>query len=122
MRKTGPTKLSTRKLIRELEAKAQKSNQKIWREIARILSRPARLRAKINLFKLEKLSQRFDGKTFLIVGKVLATGDLTKKINIIALSYSGNAKQKIHSMKGNAMTLNEIVSKEIKPSEVMLVK
>ncbi|MDO8538617.1 MAG: 50S ribosomal protein L18e [archaeon] len=122
MRKTGPTKLSTRKLIRELEQKAKSSKQKIWAEIARILSKPSRNRAKINLFKLDKLSQRFDGKTFLIVGKVLATGDLTKKINIVALNYSGNAKQKIHAMKGNAMTLNEIVHKEIKPSEVMIVK
>ena len=122
MKKTGPTRLSTRKLIREMQKKAKKSKQKIWRAIAVTLSKPARQRPSINLYKLEKLATRFDGKNFIIAGKVLASGEITKKISVIAFHYSKQAKQKIEAKKGNAMTLQEAMQKDIKPSEMMIVK
>ncbi len=118
MKRTGPTKEKTKQILSMLRKEGK--NKKIWKEVAKRISVPRRKRLSINLWKLEKLSQKFQNKTFMVTGKVLGKGELTKAINIAALEFSDKAKEKIQEKKGKTLNLEEAV--KINPNELMLVK
>ena len=68
---------------------AKKVNPKLAAEI----SGPTRNQAKINLGEIEKNGE----PSVIIPGKVLSSGELTKKVKIYALGFSEAAKEKIRS-------------------------
>ncbi len=85
---------------------ASKKNN-AWNEVASILSGPRRGRINLNLGEINKISKA--GETIVIPGKVLSQGDIDKKIKLVALAFSENAKEKILAAKGDVETLfNEI--------------
>jgi large subunit ribosomal protein L18e len=118
MKRTGPTKEKTRKIISLL--KKEGKTKDLWKEVAKRINAPRRKRININLWKLEKLSMKFQNKTFLVTGKVLAKGEITKAINVAALEFSEKAKEKINNAKGKTFGLEEAT--KMKASELMLVK
>jgi large subunit ribosomal protein L18e len=118
MKRTGPTKEKTKKLVKLL--KKEGKNKKIWREIAERISSPRRKRTNINLWKLEKLSKKFKDKTLLVAGKVLGKGELTKELNVAALEFSEKAKEKIKEKKGKTFSLEEAI--KINPKDLVIVK
>ena len=122
MKRTGPTTEITRKLIRLLEKTSVTQKNNIWKTVAGLVSKPRRQRASVNVQKLGRLSRKFAKKTMLIPGKILSGGILATPINVAALEYSENAKQKIKAAKGNAWTLPELLESKIKPSEIVIVK
>jgi large subunit ribosomal protein L18e len=122
MKQTGPTKKSTRVLVRLLEKAAVERKQAIWKTVAEILEKPARQRVSVNLSKLERLAKKFKGKTFLVPGKILASGILNEKISVAALGYSGNARKKIIAMHGKAVSIAELLQAKEKPGSIMIVK
>lgn len=87
---------------------AKKSNP----ELASILSLPARKQIKKNLYEIEK--EAVEGKTVIVPGKVLGKGELNKKINIIALSYSSSALEKLDKKKINTSLLKNELEKSKK--------
>jgi len=119
--KKGPRKLETSKTIAGLEKRYRKTRKPIWLDIAERLKKSRRKRASVNLWRLERLAQRFSGKTLVVPGKVLGTGEIKEKATIIALEYSLSAKKKIGET-GNAITLAEAVKKELKPENMVIVK
>jgi len=121
MKVTGPTKLETAKTIAELEKKYRKSRNAVWLDLASRLGKPRRQRPSVNLWKLEKLSGMLENKILVVPGKVLGFGDLTKKTRVVALEFSADAKKKI-SAKGEALTLRQAAAKNLKPSEMVIVK
>ena len=64
-----------------------------WLEISGILSGPRRKRLSLNLNEVDSKSKN-SGKV-LIPGKVLSMGDVSKKLKIVALSFSEKAKEKL---------------------------
>lgn len=118
MKRTGPTKEKTKKLISLLKKEGKK--KKLWKEVADRISSPRRKRLSVNLWKLEKLSGKFQNKTFLVTGKVLGKGEITKELNVAALEFSEKAKTKIKEKNGKALSLEEAV--KIDAKELMLVK
>lgn len=122
MKRTGPTKESTRLLIRKLEKASVTQKNRLWKTVADQVAKPRRERVSINVQKLEKLSEKFGKKTLLVAGKVLAGGNMTKAVSVAAMEYSELGKQKIKTMKGNAWTLNELLESKIKPSDIVIVK
>jgi ribosomal protein L18E len=97
-RKTNPELLETIKIANENEN---------WKAIAKQLSGPTRLFSSINLKEID--SQTTAGDTVLIIGKVLSSGNLTKKVRIVSLSISGSAKSKLSKTKSEyASILDEI--------------
>ena len=118
MKRTGPTKEKTKKLISFL--KKEGKNKKIWKEVADRISSPRRKRLSINLWKLEKLSNKFKDKTFLVTGKVLGKGELNKTLNVAALEFSEKAAEKIKEKNGKVLSLEQAV--KIDAKELMLVK
>lgn len=71
--------------------------QEAWIALAGILSGPRRKRICMNLEEIEKQSK--EGETIVIPGKVLSQGELTKKIKIVAMTFSDKAKEKLLSSK-----------------------
>ncbi len=101
--KTGIENKRLLALIEELN-KAEKG---IWKKAARELSKPTRRRPAVNVSKLEYYV--VDGETILVPGKLLGSGYLTKKVEVAAFSFSGNAKALIEKSGGSTMGIGELM-------------
>lgn len=121
MKPTGPTKQSTRRLIVGLEKHGKKSGENIWLAVAERLSRPTRRRPKVNLWKLSRIGKKTAGKTIVVPGKVLGTGELEGKMSIAAFEFSGSAMEKIKSAKGEAIKLGELLERKPKAESLVIV-
>ena len=74
-----------------------------WVPLAHRISGPTRLHAACNLDEIDAHTKT--GDTLLVPGKVLGTGALTKKVRVVALSFSAAALKKIKEIKGEAVTI-----------------
>jgi len=115
-------KQTTKALIGELKQKARSTKQAFWRDIAKRLEKPRRIRPCVNIEKLEKLSAKYGDKLFIVPGKVLGEGKLSKAIRVCALMFSSKAREEITKNKGTAYTLKELVNMDVKGNEVFIVQ
>lgn len=86
---------------------AKKNNQV---ELAKRLTVPTRQRLIVNITNLNELKE----DKIIIPGKVLGTGDIKKKLNILALSYSEQAKEKLKKAGCEAKTIKQELEKNPK--------
>ena len=107
-------------LVRALQKAGTERKQGIWKAIATHLSKPTRIRPSVNLSKLERLSRRFSGKTFVVPGKVLGTGILSQAVNVAAFSFSSAARKKIVQHNGKCHSLSDLLV-HAKPAGLMIV-
>ena len=84
VKKTNPEIVETINLARK---------NKKYITIAELLSRPRSQRIEFNLNEINNLSS--NNNRILVAGKVLSQGEIDKKIDIIALNISKNAKEKL---------------------------
>ena len=68
---------------------SKESKAKIWGRIAELVAVPARSRAAVNIYKINKHTK--EGDNVIVPGKVLSTGKMDHKIRIAALEYSRSA-------------------------------
>ncbi len=80
-----------------------------WMDVARIISGTRRNRLSVNLDKIDEEAE--DGETIVVPGKILSQGDISKKIKIIALAFSKNAKEKLSKGKKEFTTIEEEIKK-----------
>ena len=116
VKRTGPTNPELINLIRNLKKLSNSQEVKLWKRIALDLSKPTRIRRKVNIYKIDKFTR--DGETAIVPGKVLSVGELTKKIKIAAYQFSESAKEKL---KDNALTIEELMEKNPKGSKVRII-
>ena len=91
-----------------------------WLKIAAILSGSTiRLPAK-NLYEINTVAET--GDVIVIPGKVLSTGELTKKIKIVALSISQIAKESLKESKSEFIPLIEEIRKNPKAEGVKILQ
>lgn len=118
--KTKISKQTKRKLNPELVETINlcKKNDK-WLEVASVLSRPRRQRINLNLEEIDKNSK--EKETIVVPGKILSQGEVSKKIKVVALSFSESAKEKLLSAKCEVSSiLNEIkLNKEMKGVKIL---
>lgn len=105
-------------LVRNLRKTSIDNKVKIWKTIASELERPTRSRRAVNLERISRVCK--DGETIIVPGKVLASGELDKKITIAAFDFSQEALSKI-SQKGEAITIQELIDKNPKGSKVRII-
>ncbi len=103
-RRTGPTNYQLTVLIEELKNLARKSA--FWKRVLHDIQKPTRQRRIVNLYKIDKFAK--DGETIIVPGKVLSVGNLSKKVTVAAMNFSGDAKEKITSAQGKIMTIEEL--------------
>lgn len=80
-----------------------------WHRVAEVLASPRKQRIEKNVDELEKNSK--DGEFIVVPGKVLAQGELNKKLKVAALSFSEGAKAKILKSKGEVIILKDEIKK-----------
>ena len=117
--RTGPTNLHLQNLIRELKTLSSKQDSGLWRRLALDLERPTRSRRAVNLSRIAKFTK--DNELVVVPGKVLGSGDMPHKITIAAWDFSAQAVEKINKAKGTCMTIQDLVKKNPKPSEVRII-
>ncbi|MBU1975471.1 MAG: 50S ribosomal protein L18e [Nanoarchaeota archaeon] len=100
--------LQLTKLIAELKKASAKNNSAIWKAIALELEKPTRRRRSVNVYKIDKYSK--ENETVIVPGKVLGVGDLSKKVNVAAFTFSQEAMQKINQ-KGQALSIEQLMTK-----------
>ena len=116
--RTGPTNPQLKELIVELKKHSRENNQALWKKIALDLEMPSRNRRIVNLFKIDKYAK--DNETIIVPGKVLGTGELSRKVTIAAANFSQSAVDKINKV-GKAMTIQELMQSKIKPSDIKII-
>jgi len=105
-------------MIEKLFVKAEKEKSAFWKRIAKELNKPARRMRRVNLSKLSRVTK--PNEWVIIPGKLLGTGELTHKLNVIALSFSKAAEEKVRA-KGTLITLAEFLEKSTKPKGVRII-
>jgi len=106
VKRTGPTNHQLKMLIEEMEKKALDSGVKLWKRLASDLKKPSRQRRTVNIYKINKWAR--EGETIVVPGKVLNTGELDKKVDVAAFSFSEAAKEKISKV-GKVMDIKELM-------------
>ena len=103
-------KQSRKKTNQELvETILKAAKNEKWIDVARIISGPRRSRMGVNLDAIDEQAE--EGEIILIPGKVLSQGELSKKIKIIALAFSENAREKLSKEKKEFSTIDEEIKK-----------
>jgi large subunit ribosomal protein L18e len=100
--------------------KKEGSKQPIWARLAEDLGKSRKLRAEVNLDKINQYTKAKD--TVVIAGKVLANGELDHEVTIACYKTSDAAKDKISKAKGNVITIKELVEKNPKGTRVIILK
>lgn len=117
-KRTGPENPELINLIYELKQLSYKQKVNIWKRIAEELERPTRKRRIVNLEKINRVCK--DNESIIVPGKVLASGELDKKIIIAAFQFSEQALNKINE-KGKALTIQELIKQNPKGSKLRII-
>ncbi len=104
-KKTNPELVETAKLI-------TKNTEWSALGIVEYLTSSTRKMPEMNLAKINLHCEQ--GDTVVIPGKVLGTGNITKKIKICAFNFSKQALDKLKEKKCEIMTINEEIKKNPK--------
>ena len=118
VKRTGPTNLALRALIKDLKKTSKENKVKIWRRVAEDLLKPSRQRRMVNVGHINKKIK--DGEIALVPGKVLSEGILNKKVTVAAFQFSDSAKNKINKI-GKALTLKQLLKENPKGSKVRIL-
>jgi len=119
VKRTGPTNPHLQDLIKDLKKLGSLQKVNIWKRIALDLSRPTRIRRKVNLERIEKNLKA--GETALIPGKLLSLGQLTKKAEIAAYQVSEKAKQKIEKSGSKFITIQDLMKQNPNGKKVRII-
>ena len=116
LKKTNPMLIT---LIQDLKKKSHENDAPIWKDIALRLEKPARNWPEVNLDKIDKYIN--ENETALIPGKVLSSGNLTKKVSIAAWSFSDKSLEKITKAGGKHMSIEDLVKANPKGKDVRIL-
>ena len=116
MKKTNPILIS---LIQNLKKKAFENDAPIWKDIALRLEKPSRNWPQVNLERID--NNIGEKETALIPGKVLSSGNLTKKVTIAAWNFSDKSIEKIKKAGGKTLSIQELVESNPKGKDIRIL-
>ena len=105
VKKMEKSNLRVRTLINSFDN--AKKGKAFFKRLSGYLKKPSRKATEVNVAKLDKISK--SGEALVVPGKVLGFGEVKKKINVYAIGFSGQAREKIEKAGGKCMTLEELV-------------
>lgn len=109
----------TRELVERLQQESISSKAGLWKRVADDLSKATRQRRVVNISRIARFSK--PNETIVVPGKVLGSGAIGHSVTVAALSFSDGAKQQIESAKGKALTIDELLKKKLKASEIKII-
>jgi large subunit ribosomal protein L18e len=110
-RKTNPELVKT-----IIEAKKKDK----WLTVAGIMSSPRVKKIEVNLDRINQEAK--EGETIVVPGKVLSEGEISKKIKVVAFSFSEKAKEKISKAKGETLTILEEIKKNPEAKGIKVIQ
>src|SRR4030042_3428125 len=117
-KRTGPTNPYLKQLIEKLKKKSLELNAPIWKAVAIKLGTPSRKRVEVNLSKIDRHTEK--GDTVIVPGAVLASGKLTKTVDVAAWRFSPAAIKKIKD-KGKVLTIEDLLQENPRGSDVKII-
>jgi large subunit ribosomal protein L18e len=102
-----------------LQRKGRSEKAAIWREAAKLLASGRATWPEVNVGNLSHVGEV---SAVFVPGKVLGTGDLDKKLDVGAFSFSAAARSKIERAGGKVLSVEEFVRQYPQGSGVALVK
>ena len=95
------------------------SAKPLWKKVAHELARPRRNRVQVNVSKIDLYAR--DTETILVPGKVLGSGQLSKKATIAAFSFSEGAKKSITIAGGTAISISDLFSNNPEGKQIIIL-
>jgi len=92
---------------------------KAWLKIVQFISAGKRRYSAVNLKEID--AKTTAGDTVLIPGKVLSSGNLTKKVKIVALSISAEARDKLKETKSEFVKIKDEIVKNPKGEGIKII-
>ena len=112
------TRKKTSQVLQEVINLALKTKNKVWHEVAQRLSGSTRQYPSINLDAIERMTSA--GDTVIVLGKVLNTCDVSKKVRICALGFSSSVRDKLKKTKSEAVSVVEEIKRNPKAEGVKI--
>ncbi len=119
VKRTGPTNPILKALIEDLKKKSIEKKSNFLKDIVEKLNKPRRQRVEVNLAHIERCTDK--NETIIVPGVVIGYGELTKPITVSAWRFSKPAKQKIEKIKGKAISIEELASKNPNGTNVKIM-
>tara|TARA_Y100000034_G_C6891791_1_gene410381 strand:+ start:895 stop:1263 length:369 start_codon:yes stop_codon:yes gene_type:complete len=91
-----------------------------WMKVGKKISGSRKGYDSINLKRID--SETKEGDTVVVVGRVLGSGDISKKVRICALGFSKTAEEKLSAVKGELVSVLEEIKKNPKAEGVRLLQ
>ena len=102
-----------------MRAKGDGKNGPVWRAVARKLDTPRHKARPINVGHLERIAKARE--IIVIPSKLLAEGDLTKPLTVVALGWSAEAGRKVIAAGGQLKSLDDAFHENPKGTGVRLI-
>jgi len=99
-----------------ISAKKNKS----WFKVAELLSTPRRKRMNVNLSEISKKAK--EGEIVVVSGKVLSGGEVDKKIKVVALNFSADAREKLLKSKSEVSSILDEIKKNPGAKGIKILK
>jgi large subunit ribosomal protein L18e len=119
MKSTGPTSYETKGLIIALERAYSKQKKPLYKRLITELKRVRRKKRVVNLSKLNRYTT--NNSNVVVMGKLLGSGEIKHKVNVISFDYSKTAIEKLKTAKCSVQTLKEWLNKPKIPSKVIIL-
>lgn len=107
-------------LIGTLKEKSYQEDVAIWKDVAKRLERSNRRKAEVNISQINRHSS--PDETVLVPGKILGSGELSHKVNVVALNFSKRAEEKIAAAGGECLDISEILDKNPKGNKIRIIE
>lgn len=107
------------KLVHDLKQTSLKEKCGVWKRVASDLEKPVKRARVVNLSRINRFSNEND--VILVPGKVLAAGNIEKKVTVAAFRFSGEAIRKIQKAGGKTMTIPALVNENPKGKDIKII-
>ncbi len=116
-KKTNPRIIS---LVEDLKSISRENDAPIWREIAKRMQSPKRNYAAVNVSRINRHTAA--DETIVVHGKVLGAGELNHPVVVGAFDFSDGARSKITDAGGECLTIEELLARAPKGSNVRIIR
>lgn len=116
MIKTNPNLVG---LIKRLKDASRTNEAPVWRDIAVRLEGPQSNWAEVNVGKLHRYAAKND--VIVVPGTLLGAGELAKKLTVASFRSSGQAKDKVEKAGGTSVSIEELLAKNPKGSNIKIM-
>jgi large subunit ribosomal protein L18e len=120
MKETKSTNPQLIQLVRFLKKESRDKEARVWRDLAKHLSKTRQQRAAVNLSRINRHTQKDDA--VVVPGKILGAGVIDHSLTVAALNASDKAKEKLKMAKATYLSIPELVAKNPKGINVKIIR